>query len=457
MSSGSELDRKAKRLGPWKRKSVVRVVIVWAVIAILLYLYSRIPWEWSDMDDSGFVLSLRREMTDHGYLGIATHVLWMINVDLTWGLFRPAYWLYPSFVYVLPIELAHVVRLVLLGLAFAGPIVAFKRRGSSSVTLVMGLTLMVIPALHLIWGLFFVSLQELSGAAFIGLGLMARSQLGRTGSWIIAAWFKSPFAWILIGQAAVLWYQGKRRDALISGAFGIGTLLLAYAFSRTGSYTSGYTIDYGAVIRVWSNIPRLLELTVALTLVALVWWLVSTRTTLQLSPLAVTLGVGWLGYTLQLLPWGVTGNYAGAINYLLAVFLFSLLTSPEALTLTRKVIALSLPILISMISVYWSFNDIYERNSTARGITDCIIESETSVVYLSPRWGIEAERRFRENVQISDPMWLGQVSLLESNTVPDFAPGQLVVVAREDLDILDASLQIICELPRATIALRSNQ
>lgn len=434
----------------WSRRGLWMALA--AIVTLTLFGYSQLPWEWSDIDDPGLVLGLQREVADHGVLGYVTNSYRMFQTDLAWGLFRPSYWIYPSLVYGFPVGVAQALRLLLLTVAIVGPIIALRRQGASRSTAVMGVVLMVIPATYLMWGLFFVSLQELSGAALIGLGLIARSQLRRTLWWTLAAWFKSPFAWILIGQAVVLWHQGKRRDAGVAASLGLGTLLVSYLFARQGSYTAGYTLSIGSLIRAWENTPKLLELPIALTFVALFWWLMTTGGRLRLNNLAITLGIAWLGYTLHLLPWGVTGNYAGGINYLFSVFVVSLLEPPNTLERSRIWLSLTIPLLIASVSLFWSVRDLYERNQTARGITDCIVLTGSSSVFLSERWGLEAETRFHQNLIISNPEWAGKVTLLENIQTVTPVRGQVFVFTRDDQGLLTPPLTPICDLPRAIIA-----
>jgi len=386
-----------------RQRPLTTALVGIAVLLIIAFTwwYATLPWEWSDIDDPGFVLSLESATAENGLLGYLTHIWLMIDFDLTWGLFRPSYWLYPSIVYGFPIGIAHLIRLALLLVAIIGPVVAFRRRGADTTTLIMGVTLIIISGRFLFEGLFFVSLQELSGAAFVGIGLMLKSTSGRIAAWTAAAWFKSPFSWLLIAEAVALWIEGKRRQAVLSGGLGLGTLVTAYIFARSGSYTSGYSLDYGAVWRAWNNVPRLLELGTALTFVAILWWLIATSTRLRLDRTSTVLGSGWLGYTAQLLPWGVTGNYIAALNYLLAVFLFALLTNNNSMNFWKRITAVSLPLVLAAITLSWTVRDLYERNTSAREITDCIVEVGTQHVAVSPRFGPEAVVRIREKLQIA--------------------------------------------------------
>ena len=434
------------------KRKYVQIVVASAISLIVIavsWWYISLPWEWSDIDDPGFVLSLENETAKHGIFGYLTHVWHMVQVDLNWGLFRPSYWLYPSVVYGFPIGIAHLIRLALLLLALIGPIIAFRRRGANTTTLVMGLCMIIISGRHLFDGLFLVSIQELSGAAFVGLGLMLRTGTSRLASWTIAAWFKSPFSWLLIGESVVLWREGQRRQALLAGGLGIGTLSFSYVFASSGSYTTRYTLDYGAAWRAWTNVPKLLELGTAFMLVALVWWLITTSTQLRMDRMSAVLAVGWLGYTAQLLPWAVTGYYAGALNYLLPIFLFSLLTSNGSMVAWRRLVALGLPLLLAALTLTWIVRDLYAQNMTARGVTDCIVSIGPAPVSISSSFGPEAVVRIEQKLQIAT----GQsIWLVESfDPASDTRPGTIYVLAPEESVPSNLEIDGRCHLNRAVV------
>ena len=443
---------KRLRVVEWlKRRTLKTALVGLAALLIIAFAwwYVTLPWEWSNIDDPGFVLSLEFEKEENALLGYLTHVWFMIDIDLSWGLFRPSYWLYPSFIYGFPIGIAHLIRLGLLMVALIGPVVAFRRRGADTTTLIMGVTLIIISGRFLFEGLFFVSLQELSGAAFVGVGLLLKSTGGRIAAWTAAAWFKSPFSWLLIAESVALWVEGKWKQSVLSGGLGLGTLVTAYIFARSGSYTSGYSLDYGAAWRAWNNIPRLLELGTALTFVALIWWLIVTSTRLRLDRTAAVLGFGWLGYTAQLLPWGVTGNYTAALNYLLAIFLFALLTNNNSMVRWRRITAVSLPLILAALTLSWSARDLYDRNTSARGITDCVVAIGTPQVAISPRFGPEAVQRIQEKLQIAsaDITWAVNVFDPLSAGTTDV----VYVITPEELDATQFPIDELCYRERAIV------
>src|SRR2546430_16862027 len=70
--------------------------VVWLACGLgALVGYATLPWEWSFIDDTGALAILHGQQDAHGTLGGilgAAHVWY--RLDLDWGLFRPAWWLY---------------------------------------------------------------------------------------------------------------------------------------------------------------------------------------------------------------------------------------------------------------------------------------------------------------------------------------------------------------------------
>ena len=152
--------------------------------------------------------------------------------------------------------------------------------------------------------MFLVSLQELSGAAFVGLGLKTRRNPTRIALWLVAALFKAPFAWILIGNSVFLWRQKKRLEATISGGLGIAVLAASALWSRNGGYTSGYRLN-PLDLGIYENFSRLVEPMNALLLVGLVWWLIVTNSSVKRHADSLLFLIAFAGYTVTMIPWRV--------------------------------------------------------------------------------------------------------------------------------------------------------
>ena len=427
---GTELD-----VRPRSRKApILFASLAIAALSALVLIWLRIDWAWSPVDDAGHALALNALMEESGpIIGMARYALAMFEIDLSWGLFRPSYWLYPSFFYLLPTGPAHVVRLLMALVAIIGPLVHFHRQGIRGAKLVFIAVLLVTAGSALYIGLFLVSLQELSGMAFVGLGLLVRNRWFRWVSWTIAAWFKAPFAWLLIGQAIADWRRGDRKLALANGGTGVVTLALAVVMSQTGSYTATYTID---PYMIWFNAQNLLEPVNVVVLIIILWWLIVLQGRITWTSDTTVFAVGWLGYTAQLLPWSVTAYYMGPISFLLGLTLASMLRLPgTTVTPIKALIGWSVPAILSTIVVTDALLLGFRINNAMFTFQSCI-QGETStsaflsgdVVYLTS--SEEATIRLEQNLTLLDPTWNGSIELLREDS-PDFAPttGDYLLIA----------------------------
>ena len=180
------------------------VILSIVVLVILVALCLVVPWEWSPIDDPGHVLALHDRVSSLGpLLGTWTRIVDLFTVDRTWALFRPGYWLYAGAFYWLPISLAHVTRILLVFIVVGAPVVYFRRLRTSCVPMPFMILFIAAATSGLYLGIEFVSLQELTGAACIAVGLLFRKQSGRIILWTLAAWLKAPFAWMLIAYGVV--------------------------------------------------------------------------------------------------------------------------------------------------------------------------------------------------------------------------------------------------------------
>src|SRR5947209_2747714 len=116
-----------RRRGPvWMAAGAAGLVGVAALVGV-----AELPWEWSFIDDTGVLAILHGQQDLHGTVGgvwSAARVAY--DLDTTWGLFRPAWWLYAGAFYLLPAGPAHAVRLLMLALALAGPLALVTRAAS---------------------------------------------------------------------------------------------------------------------------------------------------------------------------------------------------------------------------------------------------------------------------------------------------------------------------------------
>ena len=430
-------------------------LLVVALIAISAW-WVRVPWTWSPVDDAGHVRAVSELVRAQGFLsGFVSYTGQQFQIDLDWGLFRPSYWAYPSFIYSLSAEFAHVIRLFMAFVAIGGPLVYFRRTGIRGSQFMFASALLLAAGSSLYIGLFLISLQELSGAAFVGLGLALRNRWLRFIAWTIAAWFKAPFAWLLIGQAIVDWRRGRRALAITNGAIGAGTLGIAALLAQNGSYTKSYGFD---PFMIWHNLQVLLEPMNSLLLVALVWWLLITRTRLNFGLSSLGFLVGWLGYTAQLLPWFVSAYYMGPISYLFGIFLISTLpTHALHLKKSRSAIALSAPITIAAILVSSPLILGFQIQNAMKTFQDCLIDRpgttsilQGNLVYLTS--SPEGPIRLQQNLRLLDPNWTGEVTLRDPVLGEEIDPSvDLILNVGPPLSVTQRPLALECSGPNAQV------
>lgn len=414
-----------QRARPLSRTSKI---LIGAALALLGLIWLLIDWEWSTVDDPGQVILLAREIHASGWLGgMTSRAGQLMNGDLGGGIFRPAAWVYPVLVYQLPVEWAHLVRLAMVVLAVLGPIAYYRRGGAPTRFLVFASILMVGAASTLYQGLFLISIQELGGAAFIGLGLLLPWRGTRIAAWFIAALFKPPFAWFLVAYAVYLWVRRRRGEALISGALGIGILAISTLIATSSGVTQSYPLD-PLNPALWNQVAKLIEPMNALLLVSVIWWAVASGARLRLSQETLLFGLAWLAYTAQMLPWGISAYYMGPISYTLGLLLLSLVDWDTTVSRARLAVAYLLPAILSAWLVRLPLSWGFTMNSVVNETIDCLapypgsstlMEGNLLYVTSSPEGPIQIEGRLQREF----PGWDGTIrhsSNADAPTNPDF-------------------------------------
>lgn len=298
--------------------------ILGITLVILIALWVTIDWEWSAMDDPGLYLAAQSARDSHGILGgIIVTFGEAYTVDTSWALFRPGYWLYQAIVYQFPIPWPQLMRLLMVFVVVAGPVIYFARQGWQSTKLLFAFCLVIASSAPLMIGLEFVSLQELTGAAFISLGLLVKSSPARLLMWVISALFKSPFAWIMFGESIVLWRKGDKKWATVYFITPAVILFTAWLWSREGTYTGNYELNPNVV---WENIPKLFQAPIYFLFIITLWWVTASRARLQVSNSTIIFGIALAGYAAQMLPWSVTAYYVGPISFFLGLTLLSIVS-----------------------------------------------------------------------------------------------------------------------------------
>jgi hypothetical protein len=244
-------------------------------------------------------------------------------------------------------------------------------------------------------GLWYSSLQELSALCFVGLGLLARRRTWpRLLGFLVAAWFKSPFAWLLIGYGVVLLLRrASRWWGALSLALGVGTLVAAAEFARSGSYTAA--LSFGPD-HLWQN-----GKTAAVALVPAIGVLLVGMLAFRIRPrwaprallaedagsdrlIGPALLLGGAGYLVNLLPWQTGAHYAAAYVYLLGAGAVLTLagsarwpaagervTGPGGRRIAAGLLAVAVAIGLAVLASGGRY--VWQNAQTTVGLRDCVL------------------------------------------------------------------------------------
>ena len=293
--------------------------------------------------------------------------------------------------------------------------------------------------------------------AFVSLGLLLPNRYARLISWTLAAWFKGAFAWILIGYAAYLWTQGRKRLSITSAIIGITTLLINVWWASTGSYTSRYQLN-PLDPELWKNASRILEPFNGAILLAVLWWLVVTQTAPRFRRDFLIFSIAAFGYYLQMIPWGFTAYYMGPISFLLALMILSTLTDPPtSLKPSQAVIALSLPALLAVWILKGSISWVLQTNEIMRQASSCLATIKDATVGVTGNWTYvtsseEGPFRLAQNTELFYAGWKGNVYLLRDEddaSLPDTTTHVLFINKTPPLEELSA--QVKCKAPKVVL------
>lgn len=378
---------------------------------------SLLPWEWSLIDDGGMVYSVESHRAARGVLGgfVAT-VQEQITVDRGWGLFRPAWWVNVPVFYALPVGVAHAVRVAMLVVVFAAA-VAVVVDGGRRLVRTLWTVLAIAADSTVLMGVWYPSLQELSGLCAVALGLFARRRPWLVlCCWLVAAWFKAPFAWLLLAHGLVLVRGPRPRSERIAGAAmvlaAVGTLGAATTMAHTGRYTAGALAP--APDAVYHNAMLALTALAAPALVVLAGVL-ALGARARRDPLTVTLLAGGAGYLLNLLPWKTDTHYSAPYVYLLTLgALVSLRAVPARPARAPAVAGLCAALAVTLVSAGGSAWNGWETHSTVTGLRDCVLRLPPGSVVGFNR--PEAWVRLDWIAHRRDPSWTGAVGYVPDGT-----------------------------------------
>jgi hypothetical protein len=169
---------------------------------------------------------------------------------------------------------------------------------------------------------------------------------------------------------------------------------------------------------MWQNAAQLVDPEIIWLLLAVLWWVVFTRTTLALRSDAVLFGIAWAGYTAQMIPWSLNAYYLGPIAYLLSLLLASLLTNPpEQMPMWRSAIALVIPMLVTFVLLLVPLRLGFTTNALIGDLRKCLAPLSSPTGVLSGgKWGYvttspEGPIRLMDVIQLDAPDWRGSLSL----------------------------------------------
>ncbi|MEO6712030.1 MAG: hypothetical protein ABIM89_01215 [Mycobacteriales bacterium] len=281
-----------------------RYTLVAAAVLILIWMVA-FQWEWSFIDDVGHKTSVNGALREDGISGLFSAIGDSATYDRSWGLFRPMYYVYSVFFYLVNPAVAHGIRLAMM---LAAVLIPALRFGRDRLAALMGVAVLAAN-ITLYQGLSYLSLQELSGVALIAVGFLWDGPVRRSLWWLAAAWFKTPFVWLFLAWSVYLLSRRKYWAAL-NIAVGIATVVLAVKASRSGTYTQGLSFA-NVSVAIKSALP-LIRWPGLVGILAIVALRPDPRTIAWRDPLAWVFLVGGALYLGNLLPWGQAGSYYGA-------------------------------------------------------------------------------------------------------------------------------------------------
>ena len=394
--------------------------VLWTGVAVafvaLVMAWLSIDWQWSPVDDPGQALAMRALHESHpAHKAIYLRVVELASGDFAGGVFRPLAWIYPPLIYSLTVEAAHLVRLLMLMVTIAGPVIYFKRRGYRGLNLIFVLLILIIAASGLYQGLLLLSIQEVGGMMCIAIGLAIGRPAGRLMLFLLASFFKAPFLWVLAGYSIFLYRTGERKKALYSAGSAAAVFVISVVLSGSGTYTDRYRLN-PLDPELWKSASQILDPANGALLIAALWWLVATKSRLVRESDFPIFAVGFAGYYAQMIPWGFTAYYMGPISFLLGLLILSVISPSSAASRPEVLVGLVLPLVVAAWVLKGSLEFVFQTNAVLVDSTICIVRSDAQRTALQGEWlyvttSPEGPIRLTENIRYFNDDWSGQVGL----------------------------------------------
>lgn len=379
------------------------------------------PAEWSFVDDAGMKTSLLDYIHADGVVGgVAAQISHLFTVDRSWGLFRPFYWVYGGIFYLLNPSAAHALRMLMFAAAVIIPSgLVYRRarqRGGRAPVLAVWTLLVLLANPTLYEGLTLNSLQELSGLSLVALGILVeRRSWPRSLIWLGAAWLKAPFAWLLLGWGVVLLVRHReRRLGAATVIAALATLGAATYFARTGTYTHALSFTVGTFRASMTDLASSAKVAVAVLVVGVIGLRVSPARLVPGDPTALAVGIGAVGYLVNMLPWGLGSYYASPVIWMASTACLLAVANAEPsrpwalarLATATTVATLVVAATLAGRTTVKTLSQEFDRSASLLGIAQWAQAHPTATIGVNAQ---EATVRLPEVVRTHDVAWRGDV------------------------------------------------
>lgn len=400
-----------------------RAKLVWlgvAGVVVVSLAIALIPAEWSLVDDAGLKAQLDAQIQSHGLIGGIWSAFSGYAAELTQGgQFRPLAYLYWSTFYLLSPGLGHGVRMAMFLISVTIPPIVMASRYQRPVAVPIAIwgTCLLLVNSTLYQGLTLMSLQELTGVAVIALGLAIPSSTGRGIVWLTTGWMRTPFVWLSIAWGAWLAYKRETRwQGALLILLGIGTIAISALLSRTGDYTSRYSISVAQAVAAIRSSISLFAWPVGILLLGAVALRIDVRRLGWRDPVAIAFAFAGLAYYATLLPWGdIYAYHTAPVIWLLSVAAIRLIAPaarPISGTLRPVAIAAVLATVIAAARIVFLAGGLqFDRNVSLVGLRDWALSLPSSGLTIGVN-GEEAAVRIPELVRLHQPAWANTVVLV---------------------------------------------
>jgi hypothetical protein len=429
------------------RKPNATVLLLLFLAACVVAFYLWFPLDWGLMDDSEYVLGIRKHLEAGWLEGTKNRILEHASIDLRTGIFRPSFWWYTALAYQLPVRLAYFSRfleyLVIVLSAYSLFALGFKKYSSAVQRAAVLVSLAAVFSIRSLYeGIALFSLQEFTGLFFVALGywIYANERSERISLkntllvfllLAVGIGFKPPFVWVYFLFASGLFFFERRRlMALVIAAIGVGYFLFTMRLAQSGFYSQEiYQFSWARIFQSLLSFGKHI-LPVFVVLAAISSFLfrgkLSLPTKLQFSR------IQWIGlqifgagamYMATMLPRGIAnsyGYYFGPPIFLLTVGFFLTLTIfLDRMELREKQYRIAGCAIIFSVAIFifaFSMKSFVQRNLAVDYFKKWARENNREEIILATN-SYEVAFRLRDIYFLNyGEFWKGQVKNLTHNS-----------------------------------------